>query len=151
MNGQRRNYQQNHHYQQSNGYQQNRSQQADPNRWERQNLEREQRQLQQRLSMLDARIDALGAQGAQLEADLVAHHAAIPATIAAEVGRAIANAIRLPHLPSAARGWYYKRERMLQLQTNLKHQAITLYYQREALVQQIDQLQTEIELLKYTI
>lgn len=139
MNGQRH-HQQHHH-----------SQQADPNTWERQNLEREQRQLQRQLSMLDVRIDALGAQGTQLEADLVAHHAALPATIAAEVGRAIANAIRLPYLPSAARGWYHKRERMLQLQTNLKHQAITLSYQREALVQQIDLLQTEIELLQYTV
>ena len=101
--------------------------------------------------MLDARIDALGVQGVQLDADLVAHNAAIPATIAAEIGRALANAIRLPFLPSAARGWYYKRERMVQLQTNLKHQAIALYYQREALVQQIEQLQTEIDLLKYQL
>ncbi len=148
MNNQRHyNHQQNNHSQQ-NGYQRS---QSDPHRWERQNLEREQRQLQRQLTLLDARIDALGAQGVQLEADLVAHQAAIPATVAAEVGRAIANAIRLPHLPSAARGWYYKRERMLQIQTHLKHQAITLFYQREALAQQIEQLQIEIELLQYSM
>lgn len=149
MNHQRRNnHQQNNRYQQ-NGPQHDRYQQSDPTRWERQNLEREQRQLQRQLSMLDAGIDALGAQGAQLEADIRAHDAAIPATVAAEVGRALLNTLRLPHLPSAARGWYYKRERMLQIQSHLKHQAITLYYQRESLVQQIEQIQTEIDLLKY--
>lgn len=151
MNNQRHNnnHRQNHQ-QQNNSYQHN-SYQNDPNRWERQNLEREQRQLNRQLSLLDARIDALGAQGAQLEADIRAHDATIPATVAAEAGRAILNALRFPHLPSAARGWYYKRERMLQIRSNLKHQAIILYHQRESLVQQIEQVQAEIELLKYNI
>lgn len=142
--------QQNNGYQQGNGYQQqNRYQQSDPHRWERQNLERELRQLQRQLTLLDARIDAVGAQGVQLEADLLAHNQAIPATIAMEIGRALANALRVPYLPSAARGWYYKRERMLQIQNNLKYQAIALFHQREALVQQIDQLMIEIDLLNY--
>jgi hypothetical protein len=152
------NHQRHHTNRQNNGYgyqgngsQHHRSQQSDPNRWERENLEREQRQLQHQLSMLEARIDALGAQGAQLDADMAAHHAAIPATVAAEVGRAIASAIRLPYLPSAARGWYYKRERMLQLKTNLQHLAITLHAQREALVQQIEQIHIDIDLLKYHV
>jgi hypothetical protein len=96
-------------------------------------------------------MDALGAQGDQLDADLAAHHAAIPATVVAEIGRAIASALRVPYLPSAARGWYYKHERMLQLKTNLRHQAITLLSQREALVRQIEQIQIDIDLLKYHV
>lgn len=151
MNGQRRNYQ-NTYQQQNSGYQQqNRSQQADPNRWERQNLERELRQKQGQLTMLDARIDALGVQGKQIEADLQAHTATIPAAVVTEILRAVTNAVGIPFLPQAYRNWYYKRERLLQLENRLRYQAIAFYHQRQALVEQIEQLAIDIDLLKYTI
>lgn len=148
MNGNNR-YQQNNRYQ-GNGTQQNyRYQQADPHRWERHNLERELRQLHSRLTTLDAQIDALFFQGQQLDRDIRQHHSSIPATVALEIGRAITNAIGIPFLPPAYRNWHYKRERLLQLESNLKYRAIALKQQRDALVQQIEQTQIDIDLLKY--
>jgi chromosome segregation ATPase len=135
---------------QSNGYQQNNRYQQDPNRYRRQDLERELRQLQRRLAELDGQIDGLFFQGQQLEADLQAHNQAIPATIALEIGRALANAIRVPFLPPAYRNWHYKREAMLQAQNRLKYRAIELKFQRDALEQQIGQTETDIEILKYS-
>lgn len=142
-------HQQNNYYQQNNGSQQNRSQQADPHRYERQNLERELRFQRSRLTTLDASIDALRTQGRQLEADIQAHHQAIPAAVALEIGRAITNAIGIPFLPPAYRNWHYKRERLLQAESNLRYRAIGLKAQRDALVQQIEQIQIDIDLLKY--
>jgi predicted nucleic acid-binding Zn-ribbon protein len=140
-----RNQQQNGRYQQNN----NRFQQ-DPNRYKRQDLERELRQLNRRLTELDGQIDALFFQGQQLEADLFAHNQAIPATIAMEIGRALANAIHVPFLPAMYRNWHYKREAMLQAQNRLKYRAIELKFQRDALEQQIGQTETDIEMLQYS-
>lgn len=141
-------HQQNHR--QNNGYQQSRYQQQDPNRYRRQDLEREQRQLQGRLAELEADIDALGAQGRLLEADIQAHNRSIPAAVALEIGRAMTKAIGIPFLPSAYRNWHYKRERMLQIQSNLKYRAVQLFSKREALVQRIEQITIELDLLKYS-
>src|SRR5262249_32737711 len=131
--------QQNNRYQ-NNGYQQNnRSQNSDPNRYKRQDLERELRQLNRQLTELDGQIDALFFQGQQLETDLQVHTQAIPATIALEIGRAVANALHVPFLPPAYRNWHYKRQAMLQAQNRLKYRAIELKFQRDALEQQIGQ------------
>lgn len=138
-----------HQQNRNNGYQQNRSQ-YDPNRYRRQDLERDLRYLHRKLSELDGKIDALFFQGKQLEADIQAHNQAIPATIALEIGRALANAIRVPFLPPAYRNWHYKREAMLQAQDRLKYRAIELKFQRDALEQQIGQIEIDIELLKYS-
>lgn len=136
--------QQNNHYQQ-----QNRSQQHDPNRSEKQQLERELRQLQHQLTTLDGQIDGLFFQGRQLEADLRQHQHAIPAAVATEILRAATNAIGLPFLPPAYRNWNYKRERLLQMESNLRYRAIALKTQRDALVQQIEKIQIDIDLLRY--
>jgi hypothetical protein len=141
-------YQQNHY--QHNGSQYHNRSQYDPNRYKRQDLERELRQLYHRLTELDSQIDALWYQGRQLEADLQAHHQAIPATVALEIGRAVANALHVPFLPPMYRNWHYKRERLLEAQRNLKYRAIQLKAQRDVLEQQIAQTQIDIDLLKYS-
>lgn len=141
--------QQNNRYQ-NNGYQQNNRYQQDPNRYKRQDLERELRQLQRQLIMLDGQIDALFFQGQQIEADLQTHNHAIASTIALEIGRALANAIRVPFLPPAYRNWHYRKEALLQAQNRLKYRAIELKYQRDSLEQQIAQTETDIEMLRYS-
>lgn len=148
MNGNNR-YQQNNRYQGTGTQQNNRSQQADPHRWERQSLERELRHLHSRLAALDAQIDALFFQMQQLDRDIQQHHSSIPATVALEIGRAITNAVGIPFLPQAYRNWHYKRERLLQMESNLKYRAIALKQQRDALIQQIEQTQIDIDLFKY--
>ncbi len=124
--------------------------QYDPHRYQRQDLERELRQLNRRLAELDCEIDALFFQGQQLEADLRIHHQKIPATIALEIGRAVANAIRVPFLPPMYRNWDYERQSMLRAQQRLKYRAIELKYKRDALEQHIGQVHIDLDHLRYS-
>ena len=138
-----------HQHAQNAGSQQRRFQ-YDPSRSRRQELERELRFLHRKLSDLDGQIDILFVQGQQLEADLQAHHGMIPAAIALEIGRAVTNALHVPFLPPAYRNWHYKRQALLTAQNRLKYRAIELKQRRDALEQQIGQIDIEIDLLRYS-
>jgi hypothetical protein len=134
---------------QNNGYQHNNRSQQDPNRYRRQELERELTRLNRLITEVDAEVDALYLVGMQIEADLRAHSQKIPVTLAQEITRTLTNALHVPFMPPAYRNWDYERRGMLRAQNDLKYKLIRLASKRQSLEIQIGQIQIDIDQLKY--
>ena len=114
---------------------------------EQSTLKRELRYRENDLAMLDAQIDALGEKGNALEEAKKAHMQAIPFAIA----QVALSTLGVRYLPPVARSWYYKHQQYLRTEEQLKQHALSLHTRRNGLVAQIEQLQTQIEMLQYQL
>jgi hypothetical protein len=108
-------------------------------------LERDLRYLERDLVTLDIQIDALGDKGRALESAKNAHMGAIPFAIA----QVALSTLGVKFLPPVARTWHYKYHQYLRMEENLKQYAITLFTKRNALTAQIEQIETQIEMLQF--
>ncbi len=140
----------NQRYNQQNNYQNsthNRSQYSHSRdqAFRREQLERELDWLERNLASLDAQIDAIGEKDKLLEAAKNAHIQSVPWAIA----QVALSTLGVRHLPPVARTWHYKYQQYLRAEEALKQHAVTLYYKREALIAQIEQIQIKIDMLQF--
>ena len=105
--------------------------------------ERLHREMQ--IEQVQARIDGLGQRGAMLQAEQQAHMSAIPLGIA----QVALSTLGMRALPPIARHWYLKHQRLQEAEQHLRHEALMLYAQLQALTQEIELLNIEIDMQKY--
>ncbi len=108
-------------------------------------LEAQLRRLESEVVRLDARIDAAFQKGISLEAAKNQHLASIPWAIA----QVALSTIGVRYLPPVARTWHYKHQEYLRAEEALRFYCIDLNAQREALVTQIEHIQTQLDVLQF--
>lgn len=108
-------------------------------------LERELYALERELIALDAQIDALREKGRLLEDAKRAHQASVPFAIA----QVALSTLGVRYLPPVARTWHSKNQHYLRAEEQLKQYALTLATRRQALLAQIEYVETQIEMLQY--
>lgn len=141
-------YQRNNRYQ-GNGYQRNFSSNGyDPTQSEQMRLKGKMRGARQELAQVDVQMSNLTISRQQLDAAITAHQSAIPGVASMEIGRLASKAIGFPFLPPVYRNWYYKNERLHELKNNQMYQEARLFKRREAINLRIQDLQTDLDLLK---
>lgn len=136
-----------HHHQSSNGsfgsaqsHSQNRS-----GRISLEYLRKERLHREMLLEQVHARIDELGQRGALLQAEQQAHMRSMPLGIA----QVALSALGVRALPPIARQWYARQERLQEAEQHLRHEAVRLHAQLQALTQEIQLLDLEIDMQKY--
>ena len=80
-----------------------------------------------------------------LKAEQQAHAQAIPSAIA----QVVLSTLGVRTLPAAARHWYYKKQRLQDMEMQLRYQAIHLHTQLETLDHEIELLTIEIDIQQH--
>ena len=130
-------YQQNSRYQ--NGFQQPRQLSR------RELLELDLRDLERELAKIDSEIDGIGTKSQLLVAARQSHMQSAPLAIA----QVALSSLGMKYLPPVARLWYTKYQGYNRAEEALRFRTAELWEKRNGLNLQIEQVQTEIELLQF--